>query len=451
MIVSKEVLSRIRPKWEKEGLFKSEFSNIIAGWCIKHFDRYGDAPGKEIQAKYESWSSSGTANKKELISLVEKFLDGLSNEYEEAAEGINTDVMVDTAADYFNRIKAERLSTEVEGDISRGKVDEALKRIQSFSKIEIGTSAVINVMQDQDAMRKAFEQKEESIVNYVGALGEFFGNALEREGFIAFMAPDKSYKSIWLMDLAYRAMTQRRRVAFFEVGDMTERQILRRIAVRASRKPRKPKTIKYPTSIIHYPEMMYADVECNEREFKKGLTWQEAVAACDRVMKRKVKSKESYWRLMCYPNSTCNMNDVKTQVQEWARRDGWIADVIIIDYADILAPTHSTDEGREQINKTWKAMRALSQSSHALVATATQSSAKGYSKDILSRKEFSDDKRKMAHVTAMVGINVSDTEKENGSMRLNWIVLRDDEFVSTKCVYVASAIDLMNPAIRSTF
>jgi replicative DNA helicase len=144
------------------------------------------------------------------------------------------------------------------------------------------------------------------------------------------------------------------------------------------------------------------------------------------------------------------MRDIKNQADQWCQ-EGWVPDVVVIDYADILAPMHSTDEGREQINKTWKAMRALSQSGHALVATATQSSAKGYSANILTRKEFSDDKRKMAHVTAMIGINISEEEKENGLMRLNYIVLRDDEFVSTKCIHVASAIDLMNPAVKSIF
>jgi hypothetical protein len=51
----------------------------------------------------------------------------------------------------------------------------------------------------------------------------------------------------------------------------------------------------------------------------------------------------------------------------------------------------------------------------------------------------------------MIGINVSEEEKENGQSRLNWIVLRDDEFVTTKCIHLAGCIPLMNPAIKSTF
>jgi hypothetical protein len=451
MIVEKEVLSKIAPKWNsKEGNFDSEYSNIIGNFCVKHYNKYGDAPGKTIQSIFDSWSSNGGATKKEVVPIIERFLNNLSEEYEELSEGINVEHTVDTAAQHFNQVQAERLASAVEGDIARGKTAEAIKRIKSFTEIEIGSSAVINVMQDQNAMKAAFEQKEESIIKYPGPLGEFFGNALEREGFIAFMAPDKTGKSIWLMDLAFRAMTQRRRVAFFEVGDMTERQIMRRIGVRAACRPRKPRMVRYPTGIFHDPDSRFAEVQFEEREFKKALTWQQASDACNKILKKKVKSKTAYWRMMCYPNSTASMRDIKAVVDQWCQ-DDWVPDVVIIDYADILAPMHSTDEGREQINKTWKAMRALSQSTHCLVATATQSSAKGYSANILTRKEFSDDKRKMAHVTAMIGINVSEEEKENGQSRLNWIVLRDDEFVTTKCIHLAGCIPLMNPAIKSTF
>lgn len=449
MCVSKEVLAAIAPKWHKKGLFQSKWCNIVGGWCVKFYLKYSEAPSRHVENLFASWSNSTSADK-DTVNLIDRFLAGLSGEYEQANEAINAKYLVDLAAEHFNQVAAHKLTQEVESAISRGKTEEAFNKINSFNKIELGKGAAIDLLTNQEALRMSFEQKEESIITYPGPLGEFFGTALESEAFVAFMAPDKTGKSMWLMDLAWMGMTQRRRVAFFECGDMSERQILRRYAVRASGRPRNPRTVKYPKFIYHDPDDKEATVEHEDREFDKPLSWKTAWKAFEKVKKNKVKSDDSYLRLSCHPNSSLNVHGMISILDGWERQ-GWVPQVVIVDYADILAPLYHGDEGREQINKTWKALRALSQSRHCLVATATQSSAKGYTTDTLSRKEFSDDKRKMAHCTAMIGINRTITEAQNGLCRLNWIVLRDDEFVSTKCCHVAGSLSLARPHILSTW
>ncbi len=449
MIVSKQVLSRIVPFWTKDGLFKSKYSNIIGGWCVKYFDRYGDAPGKEIETSYNRWVSTKRPDSGDL-KLVERFLSVLSDEYGFSESGIKSDVTLDLASELFNRVKAERLAAEIESDVSHGKSLETVKKIQTFKPVELGLNTTINVMQDKDVLKEAFEVKEESIIKFHGALGEFFGNTFEPEGFVAFMAPEKSTKSFWLQEIAYLGMVQRKRVAFFEAGDMTRRQRMRRFAIRASGRPKRAKTIRYPIHLEPSEDNDIAEAVFEEREFKKALDWKTAWKAMEKVMHSKVKSSEPYLKLACYPNGSLSVKGIELQLELW-QNEGWIPDMIVVDYADILASMQTQDENREQINKTWKGLRGLSQAQHALVVTATQSSAKGYSAKILTRKEFSDDKRKMAHCTAMIGINISSEEKENSQGRLNYVVLRDDEFVVTKCVHYAGCLDIGRVVIKSTF
>ena len=125
--------------------------------------------------------------------------------------------------------------------------------------------------------------------------------------------------------------------------------------------------------------------------------------------------------------------------------------MIVIDYADILAPPHGVADTRDQINSTWKQLRALSQSTHSLVVTATQADANSYNANTIGRSNFSEDKRKLAHVTGLVGLNANSDEKECGILRLNWIVLRESAFTETQCVHVAGCLEIGNPAIRATF
>ena len=61
-----------------------------------------------------------------------------------------------------------------------------------------------------------------------------------------------------------------------------------------------------------------------------------------------------------------------------------------------------TDLIPNQINTTWKQLRALSQDRHCLVVTATQANAGSYTREApMDRRSFSEDKRKLAHATGI--------------------------------------------------
>ena len=134
-------------------------------------------------------------------------------------------------------------------------------------------------------------------------------------------------------------------------------------------------------------------------------------------------------------------------------KEGWEPDVIVIDYADILKPeAHcKTWEYRQQINETWKVLRRISQTFHILVVTATQTSASSYNSPTIKKTDFSEDKRKAAHITGMLGINQTSEEKSQGIYRLNWVFLRDGAWTDTQVVYTAGQLALACPCVISEF
>lgn len=444
MIVDITVLGRISSKWQR-GMFKSRWANIIAKWCISFYHKYEDVPMNQIESLFESWAAE--TNDKETITLVEKFLDSLSEEYENLQEESNSDYIIDMAGEYFNSIKVERLVDTIQGDIDRGKVTEAINHTTSFNQIEMGVGEGINILQDSQAIKEAFKEKGESLIQYPGALGEFFKDTLGRDSFVSFMGPDKVGKSFWLIDIAYRAMEQRKKIAFFEVGDMSQNQVMRRLMVRTTRRPLYPADIEYPVRIGRRRDGNIK-IKREVKVYENKLSWRDAEKACRRLMKKKIKSESSYFRLSCHPNSTLSVKGIRSVIQNWIRED-WVPDVIVIDYADILNMDYPGLEGRDRINETWKRLRSLSQVFHCLVVTGSQTDTSAYKTNIITRSNFSEDKRKLAHVTGMVGLNVTEKEKERGITRLNWVVLRERAFGVGKCVYVAGCLDIANPAIRS--
>jgi hypothetical protein len=449
MIVDNHVLGRIAGLWPDEGgRFASGWANLVAGWCVGFYKRYGTAPGPAIEPTFATWAERG--KDADTVAIIEKFLEGLSDEYETEAKEINPDYTLDLAANHFNRVALLRLKEEMEGDIDAGDITAAIKRVETYGRVQLAQADGIDPFQNEEALVKAFDVNREPLIRYPGALGEFFKDIFERDGFVGLMAPEKRGKTWWLLDIAYRAVLQRRKTVFFSVGDMSQSQVIRRLGARAARHPLKPRSVRVPTGITREMDEKYAAVTSEERVYEEGLSAARVQSAFKQVMATKVKSKETYLKLACYPNSTINVAGIRTVLAGW-EREGWVADVVVIDYADILAPPAGTVESRDQINATWKQLRALSQEYHNLVVTATQSDAASYDSETLGRRNFSEDKRKFAHVTAMVGINAVEAEKAQGVFRLNTLVMREDEYLEAACVHVAGCLALGNPAIKSCF
>lgn len=449
MIVDTTVLAKTAARWvPAEGYFASTWANTVAGWCIEYHERYGKAPGTAIEGMFEHWAEKGNRDAA-TVKSVEYLLSGLSDEHEQLKHDTNPEYILDLAGRHFNKVRLQKIKDGLEGDLDNGDLEAAEQRIAGDNKIELGGGSGIDVMSDETAVRAAFEVTREPLVTYPGAVGEFFAHHLQRNGFIAFEGAEKRGKTYWMLDLAWRAMCQRRRVAFFEVGDLTEGEIILRWACRAARHPLRPGTARVPREISYCGEGV-AEVVYREKVFQEELDWRAAYKAMGVVTKTHVRSKESFFRLSTHPADSINVAGVRAIVYGWIRQ-GWVPDVICIDYADILAAPAGGYEGRDAINKSWMQMNGLRQELHCLVVTATQADAASYDQHTLSRKNFSEDKRKMAHVTGMVGLNSMPVEKEAGITRLNWLQLRGGRFDERRCVHVAGSLDIGNPAMVSTW
>lgn len=447
MVVDKQALAAIAEKWDPHlGLFESKWGNIVGTWAVRHYKKYKVAPLSAIEGYFDEWAAK--QKDKALVKGVEKFLKTLSGDYSRLKRSSQTEYAIDAAASYFNRVKQQQLVEEAKRLLEVGDVEKVDKLFGGYHKLEMGVGTGVDVLGDAGAMKRAFEQKSEPLIKYPGAMGVFFGPSLERDGFISFEAPEKRGKTWILMDIAWMAMLQGRRVAFFEVGDLSESQALRRFAVRATKRPLEACTYTYPISLDPAGESVTTTATVEERKAEKALTYEQV----QRAVKKYTGKRRGgpLLKLFTYPMSSINVTGMEA-VLAHQERDGWVWDVLVTDYADILAPLDGKAEGRDQVNGTWKGLRRLSQQYHGLCVTATQTDADSYDTDIIDMSNFSEDKRKRAHVTGSIGINQTDAEKEMGITRFNWIVRREWAFSKRKCVHVAGCLSLARPVIHSTF
>lgn len=452
MITDPIVLGRISTRWDPQatdGLFSSKWANLIAGWCVKHYATYGAAPGTNIQGHFEAWAARGERSE-DLIAPVERLLAYLSDNYDQLGADTNPTYTLDVADTLFNRVKVQRHIEVLQGELDGGDVAAAVAASEAWNKIKLSESSGVDIFSEPTCWERVFQQDAQALVTYPGPVGKFLGKTFSRNRFVSFFGPEKRGKSWWLLDVALRATFQRRRVAFIETGDMSEEQVLERIATRLMKRPLYPDTYHVPTAITLADGANFAETTVEERGCKGFVTYEEAWAVAQEWYRKVSGEVGSHFRLTCHPANTLNVQGLQGMLTSW-EREGWVPDMIVIDYADLLAPPagYGAQQSRDQINATWMALRGMSQRLGCCVVTATQANALSYGVDLLTRSHFTEDKRKLAHVSAMIGINGTDDEDTKCLQRLNFIVRRDRKYNQRRCCHIAGCMSVGKPLIFS--
>jgi hypothetical protein len=437
MVTNQTVLSRIAGQWSGRGLFNDNEADLIGKWCVDHMRTYGEPPNGQIKVIFDEWANLPTTNN-EVAVLVDRTLRAV-NEMSNDELG-SSNYLLDLAEKHFNRVKLKEEWEQSELDLDQGNVNEACNRMSRFSRINLGQGPLIKPGEDFELWTEAFdEEQQKSLVGYPGRLNDFLGDVMVRDSLIAFMAPDKTGKSFWLLDAAFRAVRGKSRVAMFEVGDMSRNQVVLRIASRVTKRPRKAGPYELPVSVTREGEVERKRLECD-----KPLGPRESFRAFKRFC-----GNMDLFRLSCHANSSIDVFGIESILRDWSR-DGWVPDVVVIDYADILAPPSGIREVLDQVDSTWRHLRRLSQEFSCLVLTATQSNAAAYTNKrlTLGKQHFSGRKTKLAHVNGMVGLNVTDKFRREGITGVNWVVRREGRYSESRMLLVAGCLAISNPAMK---
>ena len=491
MITSKRFLSQIQPIYKRE-LLEIPYCQIIARWCLDYYDEYEASPKRHIQDIFEKETRKGIDE--DAQDLIEDFLSSLSKEYEQA-DKINMDYLITEAENRFALKDIQYHLEDIQEELEKGHIAEAKLLLSQYSPVELPKSDAIEPFTNEDKIRDAFENEDELLFKLPGALGQFTSDQFYRGSLIGIQGPEKRGKTWWLMFLALVASSQRNNVAFFQVGDMSEAQMIKRQGIYLSKRSNKPKYCKsmlIPVIDCYHNQSDTCDLderacdfgiitgtgkdkkytpfeealdyepctECrrdNPKRFsgatwykKRGrvepLTWRDAVRQASKQDRRMGNKK---FKLSTHPNTTINVRGIMTQLDLWEKYDGFIPDVIVIDYADILAPEDKVKDARHQVNDTWKALRSLSQIKKCCVITATQADAKSYDKRSQNLQNFTEDKRKYAHATAFYALNQTPHEKERGVMRFGSLLVREDDFSSLREAKVLQCLQIGRPYLDS--
>jgi hypothetical protein len=505
LIASTEFIKQIRDIYNPR-LIESSMAKRLAAWCIEYYDKYAVAPGKEIEHIFYERLQRGLP--KEVAEEIEQdILPGLSDEFVEA--GINIPALVDSARSFFSEKNLKLLQAQIEALIEQGKIDEAEQLAINYkpfvkeadNSINFGDKSVLKDVEN------AFKARAEPLIKFPKQLGEFWNDQFVKGGFVALLGAEKRGKTFWLMELAKRGIMEGHPVAFFQAGDMTKDQQIRRFCINLAKQSDQEKycgEMYQPLCDCIHSQKGSCDKSVRESEFgvfesmteqqirqeitlddlknafednpnykacrncteykthKWGVPWVEKVFVKEPLDERKakqvwyrffIKNKRNL-RLSTHPNGTLSVNKAKSLLNIWRKIYDFEPKIIIFDYPDIMADDYKSTTSREKFNNIWMGLRSISQENNEpLVIVVTQADADSYSKALLNLKNFSEDKRKYGHVTAMFGLNQDPKgrEKKIGIMRINAMVLREGECDVDTVIHVLQNLKRGQPFLGSYF
>lgn len=496
LITSTDFAKRLEPYWASTAL-RSTTAKRLCKWCWEYFKQHKSAPGRHIEVLF--WEKVKTDNlPKEVAEEIElEILPSLSDEFEHAS--FNVEYVLQNALKFLSERKLENLVDLLKAKLAKGEVKQAEELVQSFTSASEEVSDVVDLSSPKvlQSIDTAFEEVQSPLFKVPGALGDMLNPHLIRGGFVAMMAREKLGKTWTLIQLSVFAAKQGVNVAFFQAGDMTRTQFLRRMAVNRTHRnidskycvdryipvkdciynqcdtcDKRERACNF--GIFNHYELQedYGSIEglkqkidfstllekveehtdyqpctdCKEyRTNQWGVVWLKHKGKVAPLTAKDAKKafktffikRNKRFQLATYANGSLSVGEIEAQLKVWEKESGFIADMIVVDYADLLVEP-SVQEERAKQNMVWKKLRGLSQSQHCLVLTVTQADAASYEQSTLKLKNFSEDKRKYAHATAFFGLNQDPKgrEKKLQIMRVNELVVREGAFEADKQVTV---------------
>jgi len=456
-IISDTFLGRILPLATDECI-ASSMAKVMMGWIREYYEKYKRAPRDDFEDMYNINAASLDVAESDLIKKFINEIDTTS-----IAVNFNEDVYYDRSVLYLKRNSLLHLTRSINAHLMGDDVLGAERVLVERKSIATSTLKTIDVFRDTEPWVRAFDVASTPLFLMPGALGELLNEFLVRDSLLAVLAPEKRGKTFLMFEMAMRAVMARCNVLMAQCGDLSEEQSLERLGIRLTGRNRLSKYCKKHLSpvadcllnqkdicrdkhrlckvgidtdkckskedFMELSEQYFPCTYCKEKGLRQyqGAVYYETIPEVDPLTLQDTYKEVTVWRkrhqkrsfkLLAVPSKTLSMEMLEAHCEILANTENFIPDVVIVDYADIVIPNDSRLTGRDEINNIWISLKQFSQKWHCLVIAPTQANFAANEAELLGIGNFSDDKRKRAHITAEATLNRTLHEKRLGIMRV---------------------------------
>lgn len=127
-----------------------------------------------------------------------------------------------------------------------------------------------------------------------------------------------------------------------------------------------------------------------------------------------------------FPSGTMTPRMLRKLIEKYRNR-GLIFDLVVVDYADIMAPDYRTDNVIENSKEIYVGLRALAFEFDCAILTATQTNREGYKAAVAKAEHVAEDFNKIRTADVVISINSTEEERDQGEARLYFAASRNQE------------------------
>jgi len=139
-----------------------------------------------------------------------------------------------------------------------------------------------------------------------------------------------------------------------------------------------------------------------------------------------------------FPSGTLQPRGISRLLSRY-KSEGLTFDLIVVDYADLMAPNFRTDSLQENLRSIYIDLRAIAQTENAAVLTATQINREGIKAAVARMEHVGEDINKIRTADLVISINATEDEKACNERRLYFAASRNQE--DGMSLRVKSALD----------
>lgn len=425
----REIVPIINPK-----MLEVVYVRTIVIWIKDYFQKFKESPKKNIIKLYRSHIDE--LKDEDLQNNILTFIERLDKDYDKIKVS-NEDFAIQNAIKYLRMRSLKNFSEDIDSYIESGDLEKAENCVTKYRKVEAASGEGVSLLDDFDIVTEAFTEEQDLLFRYPGDFGQLMGD-VNREDFIAFLAPMKAGKTFSLIDVGIESLKNNLKVVMFSL-EMSRTNMIKRVWKALSGQCTKDMEIEIPYF-----------VEEGDKWRIETKTVEKKASSILEVQKRQKSLKRLFrggsFRIYAEPAYSLTVEGLENKLDDLAY-EGFYPDVVIIDYADIMAPSEKSQDYRQQIDGIWKRLRALAQKRKCVVFTASQTNREALSKEV-EAENIAEDVRKISHVTSMVSISKTKYCKEHSIAIYSQIAIREGQ-AETRKVVATQCLALGRPIIES--
>lgn len=135
-------------------------------------------------------------------------------------------------------------------------------------------------------------------------------------------------------------------------------------------------------------------------------------------------SKAAPFYIKEFPTGSMRVSDLRRLIETY-KAQGTVFDLVIVDYADLMAPERVTDNVQENSKSIYVNLRGLAMQEGFALLTATQTNREGAKKAVATMTDIAEDINKVRIADVLISINKTEEERALNQARLYFAASRN--------------------------